>query len=117
MGGLVGCTAIEDKLQYDVGACLVSLSNANIRTWVLTGDKVGTAIMIGQACKRIERGHGGTNEGEGKPLENRISDETKKFKRGGGEREFGSRYRATAKRRSEDCEGIGGVGQQLYRAT
>jgi len=47
---LVGVTAIEDKLQANVGKTLRSLREADIKTWVLTGDKVGTAIEIGHAC-------------------------------------------------------------------
>jgi len=48
-----GATAIEDKLQVNVGKCLTEMRNADIRTWVLTGDKVGTAIMIGFACELL----------------------------------------------------------------
>lgn len=36
---LVGCTAIEDKLQEGVPECIEHLANAGIRIWVLTGDK------------------------------------------------------------------------------
>jgi len=52
---LVGVTAIEDKLQHNVGRTLSALREADIRTWVLTGDKVGTAVMIGLACELITR--------------------------------------------------------------
>ena len=41
---LVGSTAIEDKLQEDVAQTIVSLKEAGIKIWVLTGDKVETAI-------------------------------------------------------------------------
>ena len=44
---LVGSTAIEDKLQEDVETTIVSLKEAGIKVWVLTGDKVETAIQIG----------------------------------------------------------------------
>jgi len=50
---LLGVTAIEDKLQRNVGRTLSALREADIRTWVLTGDKVATAIMIGLACELI----------------------------------------------------------------
>ena len=41
---LLGCTAIEDKLQQGVPECIERLANAGIRIWVLTGDKqAGTA--------------------------------------------------------------------------
>lgn len=44
---LVGSTAIEDRLQEDVEQTIVSLKDAGIKFWVLTGDKVETAIQIG----------------------------------------------------------------------
>jgi len=50
---LVGVTAIEDKLQRNVGLTLSRLRDAGIKTWVLTGDKVGTAVNIGFACELL----------------------------------------------------------------
>lgn len=50
---LVGSTAIEDKLQDDVGGTIQSLKDAGIKVWVLTGDKVETAINIAYSCKLI----------------------------------------------------------------
>jgi len=50
---MIGVTAIEDKLQVNVGKCLTQMRHAGIRTWVLTGDKVGTAIMIGFAAELL----------------------------------------------------------------
>ncbi|KAJ9554377.1 hypothetical protein OSB04_018422 [Centaurea solstitialis] len=50
---LIGCTAIEDKLQEGVPACIETLSRAGINIWVLTGDKLETAINIAYACKLI----------------------------------------------------------------
>ncbi|KAL2546820.1 Phospholipid-transporting ATPase 3 [Forsythia ovata] len=50
---LIGCTAIEDKLQEGVPACIETLSRAGIKIWVLTGDKLETAINIAYACKLI----------------------------------------------------------------
>ena len=35
----VGCSAIEDKLQDGVADTIELLMQANIRLWVLTGDK------------------------------------------------------------------------------
>lgn len=46
----VGATAIEDKLQYGVPETIATLIAANIRVWVLTGDKQETAIEIGKSC-------------------------------------------------------------------
>lgn len=43
---LIGSTAIEDKLQEGVPACIETLQRAGIKIWVLTGDKVETAINI-----------------------------------------------------------------------
>ncbi|KNE64610.1 phospholipid-translocating P-type ATPase, flippase [Allomyces macrogynus ATCC 38327] len=50
---LLGATAIEDKLQVGVPEAIATLSQANIHIWVLTGDKVETAINIGYACNLI----------------------------------------------------------------
>jgi len=50
---LLGATAIEDKLQDDVGSAIVSLKAAGIKFWVLTGDKIETAINIGYSCKLL----------------------------------------------------------------
>ena len=49
----VGSSAIEDKLQYGVPETIDMLLNANIKVWVLTGDKQETAIEIGKSCKLI----------------------------------------------------------------
>ncbi|XP_006359578.1 phospholipid-transporting ATPase 3-like [Solanum tuberosum] len=50
---LIGSTAIEDKLQEGVPECIETLSRAGIKIWVLTGDKLETAINIAYACKLI----------------------------------------------------------------
>ncbi|KAM5175976.1 putative phospholipid-transporting ATPase IM, partial [Callospermophilus lateralis] len=50
---LLGATAIEDKLQEGVIETVTSLSLANIKIWVLTGDKQETAINIGYACNML----------------------------------------------------------------
>jgi P-type E1-E2 ATPase len=44
---LAGCSAIEDKLQENVGQTIKDIKKAGIKVWVLTGDKVETAINIG----------------------------------------------------------------------
>jgi phospholipid-translocating ATPase len=38
---LIGATAIEDKLQDGVPETIENLAMANIKIWVLTGDKQG----------------------------------------------------------------------------
>ncbi|XP_031386164.1 phospholipid-transporting ATPase 3 [Punica granatum] len=50
---LIGATAIEDKLQEGVPTCIETLSRAGIKIWVLTGDKMETAINIAYACRLI----------------------------------------------------------------
>ena len=50
----VGCSAIEDKLQDNVPETIAKLIEAEIRVWVLTGDKQETAIEIGKSCRLIE---------------------------------------------------------------
>ncbi|KAH7865009.1 hypothetical protein Vadar_001117 [Vaccinium darrowii] len=44
---LVGATAVEDKLQKGVPQCIDKLAQAGLKIWVLTGDKLETAINIG----------------------------------------------------------------------
>ena len=50
---LIGSTAIEDKLQEDVGRTIYDLKKAGIKVWVLTGDKVETAMNIGFSCRLL----------------------------------------------------------------
>ncbi|XP_038214547.1 probable phospholipid-transporting ATPase IF [Zerene cesonia] len=50
---LLGATAVEDCLQDDVADTLAALRRAGIRIWVLTGDKVETAINVSQSCAHI----------------------------------------------------------------
>jgi phospholipid-translocating ATPase len=50
---LLGATAIEDKLQDGVPETIANLVAANIKIWVLTGDKQETAINIGFSCKLL----------------------------------------------------------------
>jgi magnesium-transporting ATPase (P-type) len=51
---LIGSTAIEDKLQEDVGEVIHDIKQAGVKLWVLTGDKIETAINIGFSCKLID---------------------------------------------------------------
>uniref|UniRef100_A0A8C1R6Y8 Phospholipid-transporting ATPase n=1 Tax=Cyprinus carpio TaxID=7962 RepID=A0A8C1R6Y8_CYPCA len=50
---LLGATAVEDKLQDGVPETIAILSLANIKIWVLTGDKQETAVNIGYSCKML----------------------------------------------------------------
>lgn len=51
---LVGATAIEDKLQKGVPEAIDKLRRANIKLWMLTGDKRETAINIGHSCRLVK---------------------------------------------------------------
>lgn len=50
---LLGGTAIEDRLQDGVPESIELLGKAGIKLWVLTGDKVETAINIGFSCNLL----------------------------------------------------------------
>ncbi|XP_069379069.1 phospholipid-transporting ATPase ID-like isoform X2 [Paralichthys olivaceus] len=50
---LLGATAIEDKLQDGVPQTIEQLSKADIKMWVLTGDKQETAENIGYSCNLL----------------------------------------------------------------
>lgn len=52
---LLGATAIEDKLQEGVPECIETLQKAGLRVWVLTGDKMETAINIGFSCRLLDK--------------------------------------------------------------
>jgi phospholipid-translocating ATPase len=52
---LLGATAIEDRLQEGVPECIETLKIAGIKIWVLTGDKLETAINIGFSCKLLTK--------------------------------------------------------------
>ncbi|XP_060214930.1 putative phospholipid-transporting ATPase 9 [Lycium barbarum] len=53
---LLGATAVEDKLQPGVPDCIDKLAQAGVKIWVLTGDKMETAINIGYACSLLRQG-------------------------------------------------------------
>ncbi|KAL0905958.1 hypothetical protein M5K25_024411 [Dendrobium thyrsiflorum] len=53
---LIGATAVEDKLQRGVQRCIDKLAQAGLKIWVLTGDKMETAINIGFACSLLRQG-------------------------------------------------------------
>ncbi|XP_069505591.1 phospholipid-transporting ATPase IK-like isoform X2 [Ambystoma mexicanum] len=53
---LLGVTAIEDKLQEGVPATIQLLQKADIKIWVLTGDKQETAVNIGFSCRLLSEG-------------------------------------------------------------
>ena len=47
---VLGGTAIEDKLQLGVPSTITMLKKAGIKFWILTGDKIETAVNIGYSC-------------------------------------------------------------------
>ena len=52
---LIGSTAIEDKLQDNVSEVISFIKEAGVKLWVLTGDKVETAINIGFSCALLNK--------------------------------------------------------------
>jgi len=50
---ICGATAVEDQLQEHVPETIEKLIGAGIRVWMLTGDKLETAINIGIACNLL----------------------------------------------------------------
>ena len=52
---LIGSTAIEDQLQDEVGEVISFIKEAGIKLWVLTGDKIETAINIGFSCEALDK--------------------------------------------------------------
>jgi len=47
---LLGITGVEDMLQDNVKTCISDFMDANIKVWMLTGDKGATAQNIGMSC-------------------------------------------------------------------
>lgn len=52
---LLGATAIEDCLQKDVPESIAQMKAAGVRVWVLTGDKLETALSIGFSCNLMSK--------------------------------------------------------------
>ncbi|XP_014732813.1 PREDICTED: probable phospholipid-transporting ATPase VB isoform X1 [Sturnus vulgaris] len=52
---LLGATGIEDRLQDGVRDTIVSLREAGIKIWMLTGDKQETAVNIAYSCKLLNQ--------------------------------------------------------------
>jgi phospholipid-translocating P-type ATPase (flippase) len=50
---LLGCTAVEDSLQDQVPETIQDLLAAGINIWMLTGDKLETALNIGKTCSLL----------------------------------------------------------------
>ena len=52
---LLGATAVEDRLQDNVPEVIHDFQRAQIKVWMLTGDKFETAKNIGMSCKLIQK--------------------------------------------------------------
>ncbi|XP_064598851.1 probable phospholipid-transporting ATPase IIB [Liolophura sinensis] len=52
---LLCLTGVEDKLQDNVRPTLEMLKNAGIKVWMLTGDKLETAICIAKSSRLVSR--------------------------------------------------------------
>jgi phospholipid-transporting ATPase len=50
---MIGATVVEDKLQEGVPDTIQSLHEANIKVWMLTGDKLETAESIGYSTRLL----------------------------------------------------------------
>lgn len=73
---LLGSTAIEDTLQDHVHETIQSMKEAGIIIWVLTGDKIETAMNIGYSCGLLKQGMTEIiiDDEQSKSLEKLISD-------------------------------------------
>lgn len=52
----LGVTGIEDKLQSGVRETVASLRSIGIKFWMLTGDKIETAICVARSIQLIHSG-------------------------------------------------------------
>ncbi len=53
---LLGVTGIEDRLQDGVPDAIAALRHAGMKVWVLTGDKIETAVNIAYASRLFSYG-------------------------------------------------------------
>jgi len=51
---LLGTTGLEDKLQENVHECIEEFRRANIKIWMITGDKLETAESVGVSCRLLQ---------------------------------------------------------------
>ena len=51
---LIGSTAIEDQLQDEVADTIQFMKSVGIKVWVLTGDKIETAMNIGVSASLLD---------------------------------------------------------------
>lgn len=53
---VIGATAVLDRLQDEVPETIRDLLRANVKVWMLTGDKMETAENIAKSCNLIQEG-------------------------------------------------------------
>ena len=93
---IIGATIVEDKLQDNVPETIRDLHLANIKIWMLTGDKMDTAENIAKSCNLINedmtvfRLCGNTNSGFDDAITS-LTDFNLRF------REFKGRYNSMEK--------------------
>ncbi|CEL98109.1 unnamed protein product [Vitrella brassicaformis CCMP3155] len=51
---LLSATGTEDKIQNGVPECIERLRMANISVWMITGDKLDTAVEIAKSCRLLD---------------------------------------------------------------
>ena len=51
---LIGSTALEDRLQDNVYECIEEFRRADIKVWMITGDKLETAKNVGISCRLLQ---------------------------------------------------------------
>ena len=51
---LLGTTGLEDKLQENVPKCIEEFRRAEIKVWMITGDKLETAESVGISCRLLQ---------------------------------------------------------------
>lgn len=52
---LIGVSGVQDLLQENVQNCLYNIRGGGIKVWMLTGDKVETAICIARSTRLIDK--------------------------------------------------------------
>jgi P-type E1-E2 ATPase len=53
---LLGATGVDDILQDRVEESIQSLVQADIKMWMLTGDRIETAVNVGFGCRLLDSG-------------------------------------------------------------
>lgn len=51
---ILGTTGLEDRLQENVHQCIEEFRRAQIKVWMITGDKLETAESVGVSCRLLQ---------------------------------------------------------------